>query len=64
MVLQAAVPGDKIDDPSVAWAATNKITALGTLTVASVVPDSEATERGLTFLPALLPAGIETLRTR
>src|SRR5262245_15604367 len=31
----------------------------GTLTVASVVPDSEATERALMFLPALLPAGIE-----
>ena len=59
VVLQLAAPGDKIDDPSVAWAATNKITALGTLTVASVVPDSEATERALMFLPALLPAGIE-----
>ena len=56
MVLQLAAPGDKIDDPSVAWASTNKIT---TLTVASAVPDSEATERALMFLPALLPAGIE-----
>ena len=36
-----------------------KITTLGTLTVASVVPDSEATERALMFLPALLPVGIE-----
>src|SRR6516162_5817673 len=44
VVLQLAAPGDKIDDPSVAWASTNKITTLGTLTVASVVPDSEATE--------------------
>jgi catalase len=34
-------------------------TTVGTLTVASVVPDSEATERALLFLPALLPAGIE-----
>jgi catalase len=59
VVLQLAAPGDKIDDPSVAWASTNKITTLGTLTVASVVPDSEATERALMFLPALLPAGIE-----
>jgi len=47
VVLQLAAPGDKIDDPSVAWASTNKITTLGTLTVASVVPDSEATEREL-----------------
>ena len=59
MVLQLAAPGDKVDDPSVAWASTNKITTLGTLTVAAVVPDSEATERALLFLPALLPAGIE-----
>ena len=59
VVLQLAAPGDKIDDPSVAWASTNKITTLGTLTVASVVPDSEATERALMFLPALLPVGIE-----
>jgi catalase len=59
VVLQLAAPGDKIDDPSVVWASTNKITTLGTLTVASVVPDSEATERALLFLPALLPAGIE-----
>ena len=59
VVLQLAAPGDKIDDPSVAWASTNKITTLGTPTVASVVPDSEATERALMFLPALLPDGIE-----
>ena len=36
-----------------------KITTLGTLTVASVVLDSEATERALMFLPALLPVGVE-----
>jgi catalase len=59
VVLQLAAPGDKIDDPSVAWASTNEITTLGTLTVASVVPDSQATERALMFLPGLLPAGIE-----
>ena len=59
VMLQLAAPGDKIEDPSVAWASTNKITTLGMLTVASVVPDSEATERALMFLPALLPAGIE-----
>jgi hypothetical protein len=57
VVLQLAAPGDKIDDPSVAWASTNKITTLGTLTVASVVPDSEATERALMFLRrSCLPA--------
>jgi catalase len=59
IVLQLAAPGDKTDDPSVAWASSNTITTLGTLTVASVVPHSEASERALLFLPALLPAGIE-----
>lgn len=59
VVLQLAAPDDKIDDPSVTWASTNRITTLGTLTVASVVPDSQATERALMFLPGLLPAGIE-----
>jgi catalase len=59
MVLQLAAPGDKIDDPSVAWASTNTIATLGALAVASVVPDNEATERALLFLPGLLPAGIE-----
>jgi hypothetical protein len=50
VVLQLAAPGDKIDDPSVAWAITNQITTLATLTVASVVPDSEATGRALMYL--------------
>src|SRR5262249_1486982 len=59
VVLQLAASGDKIDDPSVAWASTNEITTLGTLIGASVVPDSEASDRALMFLPALLPAGIE-----
>jgi catalase len=59
VVLQLAAPGDEIEDPSVAWASTNALTTLGTLTVASVVPDSDAAERALMFLPALLPAGIE-----
>jgi catalase len=59
VVLQLAAPGDKIDDPSVAWSSANESTTLGTLTVASVVPDSQAAERTLLFLPGLLPAGIE-----
>jgi catalase len=59
LVLQLAAPGDKIDDPSVAWASTNRVTTLGTLNVASVAPDSQATERALLFLPGLLPVGIE-----
>jgi catalase len=59
LVAQLAANGDKIEDPSVAWADTNKIVSLGTVEIVSVVPDSEASERGLLFLPAMLPVGIE-----
>jgi len=59
LVLQFAASGDKIDDPSVAWSDTNKIVPIGALEVTSVVPDSEAAERTLVFLPAMLPTGIE-----
>jgi catalase len=59
LVLQLPAPGDKLDDPSIPWADTNKIIELGTIEIASVVPDSDATQRALLFLPSLLPDGIE-----
>ncbi|HET7541136.1 MAG TPA: catalase family peroxidase [Polyangiaceae bacterium] len=59
LVLQFAAPGDKIDDPSVAWSDKNEHLDLGVLAVATTVPDSPATERGLLFLPGVLPVGIE-----
>ena len=59
VVLQLAEPGDKIDDPSVAWADTNKLIEVGTLAINANVPDTEATDRGLLFLPGVLPLGIE-----
>jgi catalase len=59
LVLQLPAPGDKLDDPSIPWSDTNKTTELGTIEITSVVPDSDATQRALLFLPSLLPDGIE-----
>jgi catalase len=59
LVLQLPAPGDKLDNPSIPWADTNKTIELGTIEIASVVPDSDAAQRALLFLPSLLPDGIE-----
>jgi catalase len=58
-VLQLPVPGDKLDDPSIPWSDTNKTSELGTIEITSIVPESDATQRALPFLPSLLPDGIE-----
>jgi catalase len=57
--VQISEPGDKIDDPSIAWPDTRKIIELGAIEIEKVVPDSDAAERALLFLPAELPVGIE-----
>jgi len=59
LVLQLAAAADKIDDPSIAWADSNEQVSLGVLSISAFVPDSVATERGLLFLPGVLPVGIE-----
>ena len=59
LVLQLPAPGDKLDDPSIPWSDANKTNELGTIEITSVVPDSDATQRALLFLPSLLPDGIE-----
>lgn len=57
--VQLAEPGDKIDDPSIAWPNTNKTVDIGVIEITTTVPDSDAAERALVFLPAALPEGIE-----
>ena len=57
--VQIPEPGDKIDDPSIAWPDTRKIVEIGVIEIAKVVSDSDAAERALLFLPAELPEGIE-----
>lgn len=59
MRVQLSAPGDKIDNPSIAWSDKNKTVDLGVIEITEVVPDNEATNRALLFMPALLPAGIE-----
>jgi catalase len=58
MVLQIAGPGDKLDDPSIAWPASRRIVELGTLTITRADLDPAA-EKPLLFMPGALAAGIE-----
>lgn len=57
--VQISEPGDEIDDPSIAWPDTRRLVDIGVLEITKVVPDSDAAERALLFLPAQLPEGIE-----
>ena len=57
---QIAEPGDKIDDPSLAWPDSRKTVELGEVEIDKVNPDSDAAQRALLFLENAVPAGIET----
>lgn len=57
--VQLSEPGDKIDDPSIAWPDTRKTVELGVVEITNVVAANDAAEHALLFLPADLPAGIE-----
>lgn len=56
---QLSEPGDKIDDPSIAWPETRKIVELGVLEINKAISDSRAAEHELLFSPASVPDGIE-----
>lgn len=58
MVLQVAEPGDKLDDPSIAWPDSRRLVDLGTLSISRplISPDAEKT---LLFLPNAVTDGIE-----
>ena len=56
---QISGPGDKIDDPSIAWPENRTLVKLGTLTVERVAPDQAALEKETIFLPSNVPSGIE-----
>ena len=57
--VQLAEPGDKIDDPSIAWPDSRKTVELGVVEIDKVNPDSDAAQRALLFLENAVPAGIE-----
>jgi len=59
LLVQVAEPGDKTDDPTVAWPETRRTVDLGTLTINKVVEDSRAAEKKLLFVPGALAPGIE-----
>jgi catalase len=59
LVLEVAEPGDKLDDPSIAWPPARKKVELGTIEITEAVTDNAAAERQLLFNPAAVPAGIE-----
>lgn len=56
---QLAAAGDQTQDPTQAWPADRPVADLGILTIDRRVPDSDAAQRPLVFLPTLLIDGIE-----
>lgn len=58
LFLQVAEPGDKIDDPSMAWPDTRKKVELGTIAITKATTESHTADKML-FLPGNVTAGIE-----
>ena len=59
LLLEVADPGDKIDDPSIAWPETRTKVQLGGIEITRAVADNAAAERRLLFLPGAVAPGIE-----
>ena len=59
MIVQLANPGDPTNDPSLVWPEDRKTVELGTISVTSVVADSDAAQKSLVFFPTNLTDGIE-----
>jgi len=59
MIAQLANPGDPTNDPSLVWPEDRRTVALGTLSISSVVADSDAAQKALLFFPTNLTDGIE-----
>jgi catalase len=59
LVAQLPGPGDTTNDSSMVWPADRKTVDLGTITISSVVADSDAAQKALAFDPVLLTTGIE-----
>ena len=57
--VQLAEPGDKIEDPSIAWPDKRKTVELGVVEIDKVDPDSDAAQRALLFIENAVPAGID-----
>jgi len=59
MIVQLANGGDPTNDPSLVWPDDRKTMEVGTLSISSIVPDSDSAQKGLVFFPTTLTEGIE-----
>ena len=59
MIVQLPNPGDPTNDPSLVWPDDRKTIEVGTISITSVVADSDAAQRALVFFPTSLTDGIE-----
>jgi catalase len=59
LIVQLPNAGDPTNDPSLVWPDDRKTIDLGTISINSVVADSDAAERALVFFPTTLTEGIE-----
>ncbi len=56
---QVAEPGDRIEDPSIAWPDSRRLVKLGTFTLTRSPADPEAAQHALLFLPGKPHPGVE-----
>jgi catalase len=59
LVVQLANPGDPTNDGSLVWPDDRRTIDVGTLSITSVVADSDAAQKALVFFPTSLTDGIE-----
>lgn len=59
LVVQLPNPGDATADPSLVWPDDRKTIDIGTISLTSMVADSDAASRKLAFAPTPVPDGIE-----
>src|SRR6267378_5950019 len=59
LVVQLANTGDPTNDPSLVWPDDRRTVEMGTISVTSIVADSDAAQKALVFFPTAVTDGIE-----
>jgi catalase len=59
LVVQLANAGDPTNDPSLVWPDDRRTVEMGTISVTSIVADSDAAQKTLVFFPTAVTDGIE-----
>jgi catalase len=59
LIVQLPNPADPTNDGSLVWPEDRKTIEMGTISIASVVADSDAAQNALVFFPTTLTDGIE-----